>query len=312
MKLSVLTAVHNESARIETCLEHLSRQTYRDAEFLVRDDRSTDDTAAKVARWAARDPRIKLLRNEKNLGRVGQYRRLLHEDAKGDCVFIMNGDDFIEDADFFERMMAPFDEDPGLVASVGCTLVHLPGRPPGRVNRVALDRAGIDRHRILDRAALLDLLRRTPVLDNDGATIVRRSFAIEVGCYEKPFLPEVLTFQFLGPDDRVALVRSNGVVFTVWPGESETSLLGGRCGFDVALATRIMRYALKRPDLRTTDLVALSPRAWTSLRYGEIVEIWRKGLVPGMSLGDLATALRLKFHFTRRWRLARGAGAVAL
>lgn len=63
-RLSVIIPARNEGAVIEQCVRSILRSTYTPLEVLVVDDRSTDDTADIVARIAAEDPRLKLVRGE--------------------------------------------------------------------------------------------------------------------------------------------------------------------------------------------------------------------------------------------------------
>lgn len=62
IRVSVIIPARNESATIETLLASLRETTYDAVEILVVDDRSTDDTAARVEAMVALDPRIRLLR----------------------------------------------------------------------------------------------------------------------------------------------------------------------------------------------------------------------------------------------------------
>jgi len=62
--VSVLIPARDEETNIETCLESLQKQDYPNFEVLVLDDNSSDSTADIVARIAARDNRIQLIRGE--------------------------------------------------------------------------------------------------------------------------------------------------------------------------------------------------------------------------------------------------------
>ena len=59
--VSVIIPARNEAANIETVLTSLRATTHHPVEFVVVDDRSTDDTAAPVARIAAEDARVRLV-----------------------------------------------------------------------------------------------------------------------------------------------------------------------------------------------------------------------------------------------------------
>jgi len=62
--ISVLIPARNEELNIEACLESLQRQDYPNFEILVLDDGSSDNTANIVARIAAKDNRIQLIRGD--------------------------------------------------------------------------------------------------------------------------------------------------------------------------------------------------------------------------------------------------------
>jgi cellulose synthase/poly-beta-1,6-N-acetylglucosamine synthase-like glycosyltransferase len=58
VKLSVIIPARNESAQIGTVLASVLASTYTPLEIVVVDDRSSDDTARKVADLAANDARL--------------------------------------------------------------------------------------------------------------------------------------------------------------------------------------------------------------------------------------------------------------
>jgi len=62
--ISMLIPARDEEVNIANCLESLQTQDYPNFEILVLDDNSSDNTAAIVERFAARDSRIQLLRGE--------------------------------------------------------------------------------------------------------------------------------------------------------------------------------------------------------------------------------------------------------
>ena len=59
--LTVIIPARNESAQIETVLASVLASSYTPLEVLVVDDRSTDDTARRVATMAATDSRLRLV-----------------------------------------------------------------------------------------------------------------------------------------------------------------------------------------------------------------------------------------------------------
>lgn len=61
---SVIIPARNEAATIEAVLASVLASTHRQFEVIVVDDRSTDDTAERVAAVARRDPRVRLVPGE--------------------------------------------------------------------------------------------------------------------------------------------------------------------------------------------------------------------------------------------------------
>ena len=74
--LSIVIPAYNESARIEATLErvlHCVDAQGWDAEVLVVDDGSKDDTAAIVERWMDAHPRLHLVQNPGNRAKGTAY-----------------------------------------------------------------------------------------------------------------------------------------------------------------------------------------------------------------------------------------------
>lgn len=89
---------YNQSEFIEDAVRSALQQSYDNLEVIVGDDASTDNTEEIVG--AIDDPRLRYVRHQKNLGRVGNYRKLLYEFVSGDYVVNLDGDDYYTDANF--------------------------------------------------------------------------------------------------------------------------------------------------------------------------------------------------------------------
>ena len=85
-------SVYNGSSFLDRSIDSILRQTYRDFEFLIIDNCSTDGSFALIESHARRDARIRPLRNERNLGLAASLNRGLLE-ARGDYVARMDADD---------------------------------------------------------------------------------------------------------------------------------------------------------------------------------------------------------------------------
>jgi glycosyltransferase involved in cell wall biosynthesis len=65
--VSIVMPAYNAAPFIEAAIDSALRQTFTDIEVLVVDDGSTDDTAAIVERMAARDARVRFLRQRRSI-----------------------------------------------------------------------------------------------------------------------------------------------------------------------------------------------------------------------------------------------------
>ena len=69
--ISVVMPVYNALPFLDDSISSILDQTFRDFEFVIFDDASTDNSAARLREWAARDPRIRLHESTQQLGLSG-------------------------------------------------------------------------------------------------------------------------------------------------------------------------------------------------------------------------------------------------
>jgi glycosyltransferase involved in cell wall biosynthesis len=89
-KAAVLMAVHNGMPYLSLAIESILSQTYEDFEFLIVNDCSTDETRDIVLGY--RDPRIRLIDNQENIGQTRSLNRGLAE-TRCELVARMDDDD---------------------------------------------------------------------------------------------------------------------------------------------------------------------------------------------------------------------------
>ncbi len=121
-RLSVLLPVRNGVPRLEAALQSLASQTFTDFEVLAVDDGSTDATPEILARWADREPRIRVLRQEPR-GIVGALERA-RSAARGRLLARMDADDEAL-PERLERQVELLDAHPEIVAC-GTGVEHAP------------------------------------------------------------------------------------------------------------------------------------------------------------------------------------------
>jgi glycosyltransferase involved in cell wall biosynthesis len=106
MRLSIVMPVYNEERTVDRVLDAvLASPVEAEIEVIVVDDASTDGSARRLAARAAADPRIRLLRHERNRGK-GAALRTGFAVATGDVVLIQDADLEYDPADY-PRLIAP-------------------------------------------------------------------------------------------------------------------------------------------------------------------------------------------------------------
>jgi len=94
-RISILLPTYNYARFLPEAIESVLAQDWTDYELLISDDRSTDGSAAVIAAYADRDPRIRFYPQPTNLGMVANWNWCLHE-ARGEYVKVLFGDDRLE------------------------------------------------------------------------------------------------------------------------------------------------------------------------------------------------------------------------
>jgi len=99
MKVSILIPIYNADCYIERCLRSVFEQSYKDIEYVLIDDKSSDSSVSIIKKvindYPNRFDCIKLYLNEINLG-ISKTRNKLLSYATGDYIYFVDSDDYIE------------------------------------------------------------------------------------------------------------------------------------------------------------------------------------------------------------------------
>lgn len=99
-KVSIIIPVYNREKIIEETLKSALDQTYDDFEIIVIDNKSTDNTYELLEKKYAQNLKVKLFKNNENLGPVRNWKKCI-EEASGEYIKILWSDDQIS-KDFLE------------------------------------------------------------------------------------------------------------------------------------------------------------------------------------------------------------------
>lgn len=127
-KVSVIMPVYNAEAYLEKSISCILTQTFKDFEFLIMNDGSTDQSLQIIKDFAQKDHRIRFF-SQKNSGIVASLNDLIAQ-SKTDFIARMDADDFY----YPERLQLQYEhlqKHPDSVLLGGLCRIILDGKPVG-------------------------------------------------------------------------------------------------------------------------------------------------------------------------------------
>jgi glycosyltransferase involved in cell wall biosynthesis len=192
--------VYNGQRYVDEAIASAVGQGYDDFEFVIIDDGSTDDTPAILARWAARDSRIVVVRSPRNEGIPAALNRGLLI-ARGEYVVRQDADDLCI-AGRIAKQVATLDADPRTVlVSAGYELIDAHGRRRGwRMRRETPEVTAY-------------LLNFSNAIGGHGQVMFRRDLVLSLGSYgvEYDYSQDYDLWSRLLPYGRLVLLPINGM-----------------------------------------------------------------------------------------------------
>ncbi len=116
--ISVLMLTYDREELVGRAIESILAQTYRDFEFIIVDNGSSDRSGEIAREYAARDPRIRVIHREK--GNIGAGRNTALDAAEGEYLTFIDDDDWAE-PDFLEFLLHLLEEEQADVSICGAT-----------------------------------------------------------------------------------------------------------------------------------------------------------------------------------------------
>ena len=130
--VSVCIPAYNNAAYIKETIDAILHQTYKNLELVICDDKSTDDTIAVIE--AIDDARIRLYKNEQNLGMSGNWNNCLSK-CTGEYIKLICADDLLTE-NALELEVKALEEHPeAVLVESDTTLLDLDGKAKGSYKR---------------------------------------------------------------------------------------------------------------------------------------------------------------------------------
>jgi glycosyltransferase involved in cell wall biosynthesis len=121
-KVSVIMTAYNREKFIAEAIRSVLAQTFSDFELIIIDDGSTDKTLEKASGFG-HDPRIRIIKNEKNLG-IATTRNKALSFARGKYIAPLDSDDIWLDREKLKKQVEFLDENPDY-AMLGGGIMHI-------------------------------------------------------------------------------------------------------------------------------------------------------------------------------------------
>lgn len=178
--VSIIVPVYGVEHYIEKCARSIFEQTYDNLEFFFVDDCSPDRSVEILLKvledYPERKSQFRLERFEANRG-VSVVRRYLHDHCKGDFLFALDSDDWI-DKDAIEKLVKKQQERDSDFVS-GDYLIHLPGGKLiedknnllGKEDYLVSMLRGCERQYLCGRLVRTSLFRDYDIVAKDGMNI---------------------------------------------------------------------------------------------------------------------------------------------
>lgn len=260
--ISVVLPVYNGARYLDEAIESVLLQDYRDLELLIIDDASTDGTQEILTRWAASDPRIRLLRNEQNSG-ISRSLNVGLAAARGSYIARQDADD-VSLQGRFRRQVVVLDARPEVVlVSTNYVFMDAQGRIQGQTS--VANPPGVVRWRMLFSNAIgghSQVMFRSDVARRIGGYDVGAPWSEDYDLWTRLLEHgDILVLPFVGMKHRLHDGRSS----VVWRAAQRTSSyritkrmltrhLGRDVSFDeVEAVSHLWRLELRRGCCRRVD-----------------------------------------------------------
>jgi glycosyltransferase involved in cell wall biosynthesis len=127
--ISVIMSVLNGGNVMRNSIESILEQTYKDFEFLIVDDGSSDETGDILRLFAKEDKRVKIFSNKTNIGLTKSLNFLINQ-ANGDYLARQDSDD-ISDPRRFKRQLGYMNKNSLHVSTTRAKILNSSKKIPG-------------------------------------------------------------------------------------------------------------------------------------------------------------------------------------
>lgn len=171
--VTVVLPTYNAAHLLDDAIGSVLQQTFTDFEFLIVDNRSTDNSDEVIKKYLG-DPRIRFVKNDTNIGLVGNWNKCI-ELATGEYIkFICSDDKF--HPQILEKQVAVLHAKPE-VTLVGCYKEEFGGYS-------GIWKAPFE-HQVPGNIAVLETMKDFNYLGEPTCVLFRKADALKVGPFRE-------------------------------------------------------------------------------------------------------------------------------
>lgn len=176
-KISIITPTYNSSKFIKRTIKSVLNQTYKDWEYLIIDDGSTDNTVELVNEFTKQDPRIKLFKTPQNSGGPATPKNIGIENARGEYVaFLDHDDEWLPEK--LEKQLKVFEESKNEKIGLVCCFINIVDDKTGKTT---------SRHKNFNKTNTLKLLVQYNFFLTSSCIMVKKSIINKIGGFDNNF-----------------------------------------------------------------------------------------------------------------------------
>lgn len=174
--VTIMIATYNQSKYILQAVESALNQDYSNIEIIVSDDSINDDTKLILEKFS-KHTNFKYYKNDENIGRVKNYRKLLYDLSNGKYVIMLDGDDFFIDNSHISKAISFFNTDKKIIV-VGAGI------------NILYEKDGVVKEQKITESDYLfegkNIFNEPQFLANHQTSVYNRKLACELDFYRHP------------------------------------------------------------------------------------------------------------------------------